>query len=141
MPATVARRFVLSLPPLSGATSLSSVLQGVNLARRPCSGRGVLPRTRSGARLVWPRGHLDRAVTSSLSPARWASTQTPVGLMVIRLLIVANIVVLAAVGALSALFFARPAGIVIALVVWAVAAVLLGLVPYTNPRRGSQSRW
>jgi len=61
--------------------------------------------------------------------------------MVIRLLIVANTVVLVAVGALCLAFFSHPAGIVIAAVVWGLAAVLLGLVPYTNPHRGDRSRW
>jgi len=76
-----------------------------------------------------------------LSPARWAKTQSPVALMVIRLLLVANTLVLTAAGALSLASVARPAGIVGAAVLWALAAALLGLVPYTNPRRGDRSRW
>ena len=76
-----------------------------------------------------------------LSPARWAATQSPVALMAIRLLLVANVVVLVTAGALCLAWVARPAGIVGAALIWALAAALLALVPYTNPRRGSTSRW
>ena len=61
--------------------------------------------------------------------------------MVVRLLLVANTFVLAAAGALSLASVASPAGIVGAAVLWALAAALLALVPYTNPRRGDRSRW
>jgi len=80
-------------------------------------------------------------VNGSLSPTRWAATQSPIALMVLRLLIVANFIVLAAVGALCLVFVAHPAGILIGLIVWGVAGGLLGLVPYTNPRRGQRGRW
>ena len=80
-------------------------------------------------------------MSGSLSPARWAATQSPVALMVIRLLLVANTIVLVAVGALCFVFFAHPGGIVIALAVWGVAAIFMGLVPYTNPLRGQDRRW
>jgi hypothetical protein len=81
------------------------------------------------------------AVTSFLSPGRWAASQSPVALMVIRLLIVANTVVLGTVGALCLIFFSHPAGIVIGSIVWGVAAGLLALVPYTSPHRGDRGRW
>jgi len=61
--------------------------------------------------------------------------------MVIRLLIVANVAVLATAGALCLAWVGRPAGIVGATLIWALAASLLALVPYTNPHRGSTSRW
>ena len=75
------------------------------------------------------------------SPARWAASQSPVALLVVRLLIVANIGVLGVVGALCLAFVARPAGIVIALVVWGAVAALFALLPYTNPRRRRGTRW
>lgn len=80
-------------------------------------------------------------MAANLSPTRWATSQTPVALMVIRLLIVANLAVLVAAGALCLAWVARPAGIVGAALIWALAAALVALVPYTNPRRGSTSRW
>jgi len=61
--------------------------------------------------------------------------------MTIRLLIVANAVVLATAGTLCLAWVARPAGIVGAALIWALAATLFALVPYTNPRRGATSRW
>jgi len=61
--------------------------------------------------------------------------------MVIRLLLVANTLVLAAAGALCLASVARPAGIVGAALIWALAAGLLALVPYTNPRRRDHARW
>jgi hypothetical protein len=80
-------------------------------------------------------------VSGKLSPARWAATQTPVALMVLRLLIVANGIALGAVGGICLAFVSRPAGIVSAALVWGLAAGLLMLVPYTNPRRGGHTRW
>jgi len=76
----------------------------------------------------------------ALSPARWAKTQSPLALMVVRLLLVANGIVLVVVGALCAAFVAWPEALV-AIGVWGLALVLLALVPYTNPRRGSSSNW
>jgi hypothetical protein len=78
---------------------------------------------------------------AALSPARWSKTQSPVALMVIRLLLVGNVVVLATGGALCLVGVARPAGILGAALIWCLAAALLWLVPYTNPRRGDTSRW
>lgn len=75
-----------------------------------------------------------------LSPARWAQTQSPVALMVVRLLLIANGIVLVVVGALCAAFVAWP-GALVAVGVWGLAVALLALVPYTNPRRGSTSTW
>jgi hypothetical protein len=74
-------------------------------------------------------------------PAAWARTQSPVALMVVRLLLVANVLVLAAAGALCLASVSRPAAIVGAGVIWAVAALLAALVPYTNPRRRDRARW
>ena len=48
----------------------------------------------------------------SLSPATWSKSQSPVALLVVRLLLVANALVLIAAGALSFASVARPAGIV-----------------------------
>jgi hypothetical protein len=78
---------------------------------------------------------------ADLSPARWAMTQTPVALMVIRLLLVANALVLLAVGALCLVFVEKPAGAVGAALVWGLAILLFALVPYTNAHRGSLTRW
>ncbi len=77
----------------------------------------------------------------SLSPTTWSKSQSPVALLVVRLLLVANALVLLAAGALSLASVARPAGIVGAALLWALAGCLLALVPYTNPRRGERSRW
>jgi hypothetical protein len=77
----------------------------------------------------------------SLSPAQWSKTQSPVALLVVRLLLVANALVLVAAGALVLVSLSRPAGLVGAVLMWALAALLLGLVPYTNPRRGDRARW
>jgi hypothetical protein len=60
---------------------------------------------------------------------------------VIRLLLVANALVLSAVAGLYVAFASRPAGVAVAAVLLAVAAALLLLLPYTDPRRGSGSRW
>jgi hypothetical protein len=76
-----------------------------------------------------------------LSPARWAATQSATALMVVRLLLVANTIVLLVAGGLCMVAVSWPAGIVGAGLIWAVAALLLFLVPYTNPRRGERSRW
>ena len=75
------------------------------------------------------------------SLADWAATQSPVSLLAVRLLVVANVLVLAAVGGLSLAFAAAPAGVAGAGLSWAVAASLLRLLPYTNPRRLDRSRW
>ena len=77
----------------------------------------------------------------NLSPARWSKTQSPVALLVVRLLLVANALVLVAAGALALVFVSRPADFVGAALTWALAAGLVALVPYTNPRRGDRSRW
>jgi hypothetical protein len=76
-----------------------------------------------------------------LSPARWAATQSATALMVVRLLLVANTLVLAVAGGLCVMAVSWPGGIVGAGLMWALAALLLFLVPYTNPRRGNLSRW
>ena len=75
------------------------------------------------------------------SVAAWAAAQSPVSLLVVRLLVVANVLVFSAVGGLSLLFVALPAGAVGAAVSWSAVAALLWLLPYTNPRRGGNSRW
>ncbi|HXR12938.1 MAG TPA: hypothetical protein VN770_11620 [Gaiellaceae bacterium] len=76
-----------------------------------------------------------------LSPASWSRTQSPVALMVVRLLLVGNTLVLAAAGALCLVSVARPAGVVGAALIWGLAVLLLALVPYTNPRRSDRARW
>jgi hypothetical protein len=75
------------------------------------------------------------------SPTRWVASQSPIGLMVIRLLLIANSVVLAAGGALCFIFVSHPAGIAMGSVAWGVVVVLLLLVPLTNPVRLSRKRW
>jgi len=61
--------------------------------------------------------------------------------MVVRLLIVANVVVLLAVGALVLAFVSSPAGPVGAGASGCLVAILLWLLPYTNPRRRRGTRW
>jgi hypothetical protein len=76
-----------------------------------------------------------------LLPTRWATAQRPATLLVVRVLIVANAVLLGVVGALYLFFAERPSGLVVTAVTWVAAAVLLALVPFTNPRRGRPERW
>ena len=75
------------------------------------------------------------------SVAAWAASQSAVSLLVVRLLLVANALVLTAVGGLCLAFAAPPAGVVGAALSWALVASLLRLLPYTNPRRRDHSRW
>ena len=74
------------------------------------------------------------------SVAGWAASQSPVSLLVVRLLLIANVLVLAVVGGLWLAFASPPAGAVGAALSWGVAALLLLLLPYTNPHRGDRSR-
>jgi hypothetical protein len=55
--------------------------------------------------------------------------------MVLRLLFVADAVILGAVGFLSLLFFDRPGGFVVTAVAWVTAIGLLCGVPFTDPHR------
>ena len=75
------------------------------------------------------------------SVAAWAASQSPVSLLAVRLLVVANVLVLAAVGGLCLAFAAEPAGATGAGLSWAAVALLLRLLPYTNPRRRDRRRW
>jgi hypothetical protein len=75
------------------------------------------------------------------SVAAWAASQSPVSLLAVRLLVVANVLVLAAVGGLCLAFVAQPAGAVGAALSWGTVVALLRLLPYTNPRRLDRSRW
>ena len=68
-------------------------------------------------------------------------TQSPVSLLAVRLLVVANVLVLAAVGGLSLAFVAGAAGMAGAALCWGAVAALLRLLPHTNPRRRDRSRW
>ena len=63
------------------------------------------------------------------SVAAWAASQSPVSLLVVRLLVVSNVLVLAAVGGLSLAFVALPAGAVGAALSWGAVAALLRLLP------------
>jgi len=60
----------------------------------------------------------------NLSPTAWSKTQSPVALMVIRILLLANAIVLAVAGGLFLVSVERPAGIVAAALRWGVAATL-----------------
>ena len=73
--------------------------------------------------------------------ARWFASQSPLTLLVLRLLLVSNVGLLAAVGAIALAFVARPAAYAFAGACWAAAAFLGGLIRYTNPRRYDNSRW
>jgi hypothetical protein len=56
-------------------------------------------------------------------------------LLVLRLLLVANGVVVSAVGAMCLAFVERPAGVIFAAGAWLLAGGLFGLVPFTDPYR------
>jgi hypothetical protein len=56
-------------------------------------------------------------------------------LMVLRLLVVANSVVVTAVGGLALAYVDRPAGVLIGAGCWVLAGCLLGLLPLTDPYR------
>ena len=56
-------------------------------------------------------------------------------LLVLRLLLVSNAVVLAAVGGIAVAFVERPAGVIAAGCCWVGAGCLLGLLPLTDPYR------
>jgi hypothetical protein len=75
------------------------------------------------------------------SPAGWATSQSPVSLLAVRLLLIANALMFAAVGGLCLAFASEPAGAAGAGLSWGAAAGLSALVPYTNPRRGEHGRW
>lgn len=64
-------------------------------------------------------------------PRRWS----PTALFVIRLLLVADGVLLAVVGGLAAAFVEKPSGWFLSGGAWAVAALLLGCVRLTDPYR------
>ena len=74
-------------------------------------------------------------------PARWAATQRPTALLVIRLLILVNALLLAVIGALYLIFASRPGGLIVTGISWAAVALLVALMPYTNPRRHDRSPW
>jgi hypothetical protein len=71
---------------------------------------------------------------------KWLSTLRPTTLIVVRSLILANVALLGIVGALYLAFAARPAGPIVAGVIWLAAVALALVLPGTNPRRGG-SRW
>ena len=102
----------------------------------------------AGPRATRPRvsaakiGSLEELAQSGRwSPGRWTVSQKPTTLLAIRLLLVANSFVLTAIGALYLASAARPGGVIVAAVVWSLAALLLSAVRFTNPRRGDPSRW
>jgi hypothetical protein len=72
---------------------------------------------------------------------RWLASQSPLALMVLRLLLVSNTVLLTAVGAIALAFVSRPAAYWFCACCWFAAAALGGLVRHTNPRRRDGSRW
>jgi hypothetical protein len=73
--------------------------------------------------------------------ARWFASQSPLTLLVLRLLLVSNVGLLAAVGGIALAFVARPAGYAFAGACWGASAALAALIRYTNPRRYDDSRW
>lgn len=75
------------------------------------------------------------------SPARWAATQRPATLFVVRLVIVAKVMLLAVIGVLYLLFAEWPEGAIVASAVFGVAIVLLVLAQFTNPRGRDRGRW
>jgi hypothetical protein len=61
---------------------------------------------------------------------------TPAALMILRLLLVADGIIMAAVGIISLLFVDRPAGLVFTAGAWFLSLLLFGGVPFTDPHRG-----
>ncbi len=61
-------------------------------------------------------------------------------LLVVRLLLVSNAVVITAVGGLALAFVDPPAGPAGAVLCWAFAGCLLGLLPLTDPYRAPRTR-
>ncbi len=61
--------------------------------------------------------------------------RSPASLMVIRLLLVANGIIVAVVGLLCFLYVERPQAFVLAGLSWAFSAVLFGCIPLTDPYR------
>ncbi len=53
----------------------------------------------------------------------------------LRLLLVANTMVVAVIGGISLAFVEHPAGVIGAGLCWLLALVLLSLLPYTDPYR------
>ena len=65
----------------------------------------------------------------------------PSSLLAVRYLLIANGVLLGLVGSAYFFFAEKPAGYVVAGVVWLVTAILFVCLPLTNPRRGEHTRW
>ena len=61
---------------------------------------------------------------------------SPTSLMVLRLLLVADGLIMLAVGLIAMMFFDRPAGLVFTAAAWVVSAALFGGVRFTDPHRG-----
>jgi hypothetical protein len=60
---------------------------------------------------------------------------SPASLLVIRILLVADGLIVAVVGAISALYVERPAGLIFAGGAWLLAVILFGCVRLTDPYR------
>lgn len=64
---------------------------------------------------------------------------SPAALLVVRLLLVANAILVAVVGLLWLVFVEQPAAVIGAVLAWVVVGGLLACVPMTTPHRGE--RW
>jgi hypothetical protein len=70
---------------------------------------------------------------------RWSRRRLSASsLLVIRILLVADGIILAVVGGISAAFVERPAGLVFAAGAWLASGLLFGSVPLTDPYRHEQ---
>jgi len=58
----------------------------------------------------------------------------------VRVLLLADAVVLAVVGGIALAFVERPAGVILALGAWIVAAAMLACLPLTDPYRQERRR-
>ena len=87
------------------------------------------------------QGGARRSTHDGWVPARWATSQRPTTLLVVRLLILVNALLLTTIGALYLVFASRPEGFIVTAIAWGTVAVLVALIPYTNPRRHDRSRW
>jgi len=56
-------------------------------------------------------------------------------------MILVNALLLTTIGALYLVFASWPGGFIVTAFAWGTVAVLVALIPYTNPRRHDRSRW
>ena len=75
-----------------------------------------------------------------MSPGRRRRRWSASSLLVLRVLLLADAVVLAVVGGIAVAFVERPAGLVAACGAWLLAGALLACLPLTDPYRHERRR-